>query len=258
MQNTVCTEIKNGVFREYLISKGIKICDYFEDGKVSLQDISQEKINKQLGILKEFHNRAAGYTGYSRERIKTCTGKNIEKYKIDVKRAQKDLKCMKTGVEKDSFGEFLLESMDKNINRAERCLKLIYENGYINLIMRSMKKREICIGSSSFDNIRFTDAIEVINLEDCSFNMVENDAVYLLRKIKNKGTRVDYNNAVEEFLRLEGLDEESKIYILSLLTYPHEFMKYYSRFREKKKGLTSLEWERKFAKAMMMDGESLI
>lgn len=258
MQNTVYTEIKNSVFKEYIISKGIRICECFEDGKVNLQSVSQEKINNQLCLLKEFHNRAAGYTGYSRERIKTCTGKNIEKYKIDVKKAQKDLKSMETEVEEDSFREFLLECMDKNIKRAEKCLKLIYENGYINLIMRSMKKGEICIGSSSFDNIRFTDTIEVISLEDCSFNMIENDAVYLLRKIKRKGNKVDYNNSVEEFCRTEGLYEGSRIYILSLLTYPYEFMKYYNRFRERKKSLTSLEWKHKFVKAMMMDGESLI
>jgi hypothetical protein len=258
MQDTTCTEVRSSIFKKYLVSKGIRILDGFEDGEIDLYSVSQHEIDNQLNALKEFHDRASGYVGYSRERIKTATGKDIEKYKVDLRRAQKDYKQMDKECDEYSFEEFLLKYMDENIKRAEKCIKLIYENGYVDLIIRSMKKKEVCIGDSSFSNIRVTDTVEVVSLEDCSFNMIENDAVYFLRKLKRKGVEIDYHGAAEEFCRLEKLQDKSKVYILALLSYPYEFMKYYGRLRENKKGLNSFEWRHKFKKAIMMDGESLI
>lgn len=258
MQNSACREIKSSFFKEYVISKGIRIVDSFENNDVDLYNLSQHQIINQLTALKEFHKMASGYVGYSRERIKTCIGKNIEKYKLEVRKAESHIKYIKTQNTEEGFEEFLLGCMEENIKIAKKCLKLIYENGYIDLIMRSMKGKEVCIGDSSFSNLRLTDAVEVISIDDCSFNLVEDDAVYLLRKIKRKKAKVDYKNAVEEFCKLEGLDEKSRIYILALLSFPHEFMKYCGRLRENEKRLSNFEWKHKLTKARIMDGESLI
>lgn len=246
----------NNIFREYLISKEIRIVDKFEENRLSLDNVSQFQVETHMQALYEFHKRAAGYCGYSRERISTGIGKNVEKYKVDVKKGARELKDLE--INDNNMKKFFIECIESNIKRAEKCLKLIYESGYIDLIMRSMKAKEICIGNSSFKNIRFKDTVEVISIKDCSFNMVENDAVYLMRKIKRKGCKIDYVRATEEFCKLEKLDEKSRIYILALLSYPYEFMKYYGRFREDNSKLSITEWKRKIGKALIMDGKSFI
>ncbi len=76
--------------------------------------------------------------------------------------------------------------MPNYINRAEKVIESIYENGYINLVWRSMDRKEICLGKTHFNNIRYNEGIEVIDINKCSYNMVEMDCIELLYKINKK------------------------------------------------------------------------
>lgn len=245
------------VFKEYLNSREIKIVDKF-DYDYRSKNIKFYEILNQLEAISEFHRRAMGYTEYSRERIKTCTGRNIEKYKLDVRKVKNILEQTKELERGNEFNESVKHYAEDNIKRAEKSLKFIFERSYLDLIMRSMKNKEICIGDSSFENIRKAKFIEVININDCCFNMVENDAVYFLRKIRKKKIDADFESAVSEFCNMENLNSRSADYILALLSYPHEFMKYYKRYIGNKRNWDSAEWCDKLKEAMLMDGESLI
>lgn len=245
------------VFKEYLNSRGIKTVNGFDYG-YRYKNIKLHEIISHLEAISEFHKRANGYTEYSRERIKTCTGRDIEKYKLDVRKARNMLEQTNDTEIKNDYDEFIEHSAEDNIKRAEKSIKFIFNNGYLDLIMRSMKNKEVCIGDSGLENIRKVNFIEVININCCCFNMVENDAVYFLRKIRKKKIDADFESAVSEFCKMENLNSRSADYILALLSYPHEFMKYYKRYIENKRNWNSAECCDKLKEAMLMDGQNLI
>jgi len=134
----------------------------------------------------------------------------------------------------------------------------LYENNYRNLIIRSMKREEMCLRNTYFNNLRKKRDIEVIDIEGCCYNMVEMDAVYFLNRIKRKGINVDFYKIIMEFCKYEHLKNSSVQFILSMISYPYEVMKCCSKYIYGTKNWTEKEYILKLNKAIDEDGESLI
>jgi hypothetical protein len=244
-------------FVKYLETKGIKQIDNFED-ETKCENITTSMIKEQIYIISEFHKNTLGYTGKMNKRLDNNIGKTVEQYKVYVKKLNRDLEKLRQKELNNEFEKALLKKGDLYLIRAKDCIDSIYENNYISLIARSMKKVEMCLGNTYFNNLRKKETIEVKNVDGCCYNMVEMDLVFLLGKIKRKGISVDFDSLIREFCELETLDSDSISFIRAAISYPYEFVRCCNRYREKSKDWTEDQYILKLQKAIMLDGESLI
>lgn len=244
-------------FIKYLESKGIKKIDEFKD-QIQYENLTVGMVKEQILNITEFHSKTLGYMEVMNKRLDNNIGKTVEQYKIYIKRLSKDLDNLSKKTPVNEFEKILLDKGDIYLTRARKVIDTIYINNYIGLIMRSMKRSEMCIGDTSFNNLRREDFIEIRNIEDCCYDMVEMDLVNLLGKIRRKGIELNFCELVKEFCYLESLEKDSELFIISLISYPYEFMKCCNRYREKSKSWTEDEYVLKLKKAMVVDGNSLI
>lgn len=247
-------------FSDYMMVKGIKKVDVIDFKYKNIElDIPEDLIIKQLGTIYDVHEKCRGFNGYLRNRLNNNTGKIVEEYKISIKKLSFDVNNIKRDGPKNSFEELIVKYGEQVINRGEECIRAIYEDNYLEIITRSMRKGEICLGNTGFQNLGTrNDYIEVVSFENCSYNMVEIDCLHFLRKLKRKGVKLNFNGIVEEFCYIEGLDLSSSKFIMALISYPHEFMKCCNRHREGRRMWNEDRFSQKIMKALIEDGESLI
>lgn len=244
-------------FIKCLESKGIYYVDNFSY-KIKSHEINTNMIKNQIHIISEFHIKTLGYTGYMNKRLSNNIGRVVEQYKVQIKRLNKDLKRIQQNGVDNELEKIFLKNGEIYLDRAQRCIDNIFKNNYIDLIVRSTKRVEVCLGNTYFNNLRKLENIEIKNIEGFCYNMVEMDLICFLNKIKRKGLEVDFISLIDEFCELEELDTNSKIYVLSLMSYPYAFMKWCNRYRDKNKSLSEEDYIFKFKKSMVEDGESLI
>ncbi|MCW6076717.1 spore coat protein CotS, partial [Clostridium sporogenes] len=131
----------------YLKSKDINIIEDFKDDHRQLNNLSEELVTEQLKAISFFHKKTLGNKSYIRGGIKNKTGIIIEKYKLDLKKTNKYVRNLKDKKSNNTdLEKLILDYMPKYINRAEKVIENIYENGYSNLVWRSMERKEICLG----------------------------------------------------------------------------------------------------------------
>lgn len=246
-------------FQDYLKDKGVKKIDFILKDNQSLSRKGLEKrVSNQIELINEFHKKACGFNGYLKYRINNDTCKLIEDYKIQIRRLTKHMEKIKKDGANGAFEEFLKDNGTECLERAQKCIDHIYKNNYMNLIARSMDNVEICLTDVGFDNIQKNKEIEIVNFYDIAYNMVEMDVYFLLSKLRRKGTNLDWRSHINEFCQLEELNEDSENFILAMLSYPHEFMKIYSKYKKNKRNWNDEDYIRKLKKAIDEDGNSLI
>lgn len=244
-------------FKKYLESKGIKCVERF-DSDIDFESITAEEIKNQIYNISEFHIKTLGYTGYMSKRLDNNIGKTVEQYKIYIKRLSKQINNLnKNGINND-FEKLLFKYGDIYLNRSDKCISTIYKSNYINLILRSMKRTEMCLGNTYFNNLRKVRSLEIIDVDECCYNMVEMDIAYFLGKIKRRNIDADFYSLIKDFCELESLDENSYKFILSIISYPYEFVRCCNRYREGIKNWTVEQYVEKLQKAIIADGDSLI
>ena len=246
-------------FSDYMMFRGIKNVDIIElKYKNTGVDITEELIIEQFGAIYAFHEKSLGFNGYLRNRLNNNTGKVIEEYKISIKKLAGDINNIKRNEPKNSFEELIIKYGNEVINRSEECIRAVYHSDYIGIITRSMRRIEICLGNTDFQNLRKNNFIEVVDFENCSYNMVEMDCFILLNKLKRKGVKLDFTKLAREFSYIEGLDASSENFLIALISYPREFMKCCNRYREGKKEWHNDRFSQKLIKALIQDGDSLL
>ena len=246
-------------FSDYMMFKGIKNVDVIEFKYENIaRDITEKLIVEQFGAIHALHEKSLGFNGYLRNRLDNNTGKTIEEYKISIKKLAGDIDSIKRDEPKNSFEELIIKYGSGVINRGEECIRAVYRANYLGIITRSMRRGEICLGNTDFPNLRQNEFIEVVSFESSCYNMVEMDCFLLLRKLKRKGTKVNFHKMADEFCFIEGLDESSSKFLLALISYPHEFMKCCNRYRAGKRMWHEDRFSQKLTKALIQDGDSLI
>ncbi len=118
-----------------------------------------------------------------------------------------------------------LHEFESIVKKAEEAIDTLYKIPYLNLIHRSMKNNEICIGKVSQKNIWKDENLNVLDLSKMNFNLIEHDCYKYLFKYKKRAISLDYNKIIDYFIESHNLDNNSKIYIESLLSYPYDSMK---------------------------------
>lgn len=246
-------------FQEYLKEKGVKKIDFILKDNESLSKRGlDERVFNQIETINQFHKKACGFNGYLKYRINNDTCKAVEEYKVQIKRLNKHMDKIKRDGPDGAFEEFLQKNGDENLQRAQKCIEHIYNNNYMELIARSMENVEICLTDVGFDNLQQNKSIEIVNFYDISYNMVEMDGYFLLSKLKRKGANLKWQEHIKHFCRIEGLGEDSENFILAMMSYPHEFMKIYDKYRKNKRNWNDEDYIRKMNKSIDEDGETLI
>jgi hypothetical protein len=247
----------NNSFLKYCKEKGVKQIG-FENDNLFRKSVNEDGIIEHMHTLSKFHKEVRGYNNYIGYRLEDKRGRTVEQYKIYIKKIKRQYESIKKKSELSSFEKLLLEYGDEYLKRAENCIKVIYENGYLELIKRSMDRNEICIGDTSFNNLRIRNQIEVNDLSKCVYDLVEIDgADFLLRLIK-KGLDLDYENLVREFCKIEGLDSRSENFIKAVVSYPSEFMKCCIKYNKKNEIKDKDKYEAKLKKIVEEASISLI
>ncbi|WP_346897087.1 hypothetical protein [Clostridium sp. UBA7503] len=246
-------------FQQYLCTKGVKKVNFMLKSNETLSRcILEEKVINQIHIINEVHKLSCGFNGYLRKRINNHTCKLIEDDKIQLKKFRRSLEKIKDNGPIDRVEEIVLEKGDRVLARGEKVINTIMDNGYMELVARSMDNVEICLTNVDFDNLGKSETIEIVNFDDIAYNMVEMDYYYFLVKLKRKGFKVDFNKCIDEFCKLEGLGESSKVFIRALLSYPYEFIKIYEKYKKNKKNWNEEEYIRRLLNGIKEDEMSLI
>lgn len=243
----------------YLNTKDVVIAEADEISEAFKLDIIDEKqVIQQLENISNFHKSIIGFKGHMGKRLDNKTGSTVEQYKMNIKRLKRYLKNIRINGAVSNFERILLKKGNEYIQRAEASIAEVYNSGYMNILERSMKRNEICLGNTDFSNISAGEKLSVVSLDKCAYNNVEMDCFYLLSKLKRRGIELDYKVLIKSFCEFEILDESSYRFIAALLSYPHAFMKCCNRYREKSKEWSEKEFEENLERALNKDGDSLL
>lgn len=232
---------KRSAFLKYLKDKNISIDESIEFD-IKCHKINEDKLEKQLYVISDFHKRIMGYND-AKDRLDSGIGKIVEEYKVYIKKANRDFKKIKLQGPKNSFENKFLEVGEEYIEKGQRTIKNIYRNNYYSLIERSMKNKEIILDKVDFKYLlKEEDFIKIKTIDKCKYNLVEIDCLYLLSRYKKRGTNLDYYMLIDKFCNIENLGESSYQFIVSLLAFPYEFMKTIINYRYNKKSLNDNEY----------------
>lgn len=225
--------------RKYLRQNDILI----RDCEFSMsKEYTEEEAIKQIILINSVHKILMGYYDNVDSRIHSIIGKKAQKIKVDIKKAKKHLYELEIKKEKNIMDKFLLENGQDILVKADEAIKNINKLNYIDLIKRSMKKNEICLGKVDERNIRVSHEIEIGNIKGLSYNLVEEDIVNYLRKIRQKNNNIDIEKLICRYVELANLGKNSEEYIYYLISVPLDSIKVWGRYRENKRKITPREY----------------
>lgn len=197
---------------------------------------------EQLEEIHLFHEKYIGNNEGLKNNLKNNLGKNVEGYKVEVRRLKKNNPS---------------EQMKDCINRAELCLKFIPYSKYLELIKRSMKKKEICLGNAMKINsgkIQF----DKLDLNKCCYDMIEFDGINYLCYLRKKGIDLNWRKMIKKYCELEGLNSYSEKFIRAMVSYPKYSVKFFNQLMKDEKKFDEIQYEKDLKKARKKDNESLI
>lgn len=209
--------------RKYLEDKEIKITGFSFKGSVI--DYSEERVISHLRLVNAVHKTLMGY-GISGS-INSTIGKSVEKVKVDIKRLNRNLNKIES---KNVMDEFLLINGYHILNQSEGALDRFKNINYLDLIRRSMKKNEICLNRVDESNIRAVEDIEIGTLKGITYNLVEEDILSYLRKVKIRNKKINFDYVIDKYIEISKLDENSKLYIKILLEIPIDTIRYCKKY----------------------------
>jgi hypothetical protein len=240
-------------FEQYLKDKNIDIVNKFNCPTIV---INEGNLIEQMEMMNEFHKRTMGGQVIFKNRLESTIGELVEDFKVGLKKLKREEQVLRVKEVENEFESLILNNVEFYIERGEKSIKTIYENGYLDLIRRSMNNKEIAIGTGNSINLTEDKILEIKGSSKCSYDMVEVDCFYLLQKYKKRRYELDYERLIREFCSIGSLTKDSYSFIAGLLSYPYEFVRICTKYR--KKDLTSEECLRKIIRAMEQDGDSII
>lgn len=237
-----------------VINSGSKRNIAYMEGNLKKLDVLN-----QLYVISKFHRTVMKNSKLYKYADKGRTGKFVEEKKVEIRKFKKFLEYIKVVDSKNEFKDMLIEDSKEYLVRAEKCIYEIQNSGYFDILKRSIRRREICLEDGYFDNLFEEDGkINIINADKSAYENVEMDAVYFLRKLKEKEYEFDYINLAQRFAEYEELDSCSINFILAALSYPNEFMKCCKKFRNLTYGYVEKGYKKILLKAEEKDGKCLI
>lgn len=240
--------------KDFLQSNGIVVTENKGNKRV-VSDFNEYNISKHIELLANFHKRIAVSEGFFLLCFPSEIGKDAEQCKVEYKRLKRYISNLESCIQSEYKGKLYTEG-SKILERCEKCLGNITKEEYISLIQRSMRKNEVCVGNVMEWNIFYQDGIKIHDISQMAFNLIEQDCIKYLLKLKRKGIKVDWDKVIDLFIRESNLDEVSKKYILSMISFPYEFFRVINKI--KTNNVNEEEIIDRIEDSKIKDGEMLI
>ncbi|MGG7176955.1 hypothetical protein ACQPU1_05165 [Clostridium paraputrificum] len=246
--------INNLTLSEYLLEKDIIVTEECFKGR---RLYTEEEVFSQIILIEDIHRILMDYGRNGSTRINSTIGKNIETIKVELKRLRKDFEFRENLKEKNEMDYYIMENGENILYRAEEALKRLNEIDYIGIIKRSMKKNEICLGRVDEGNLRVIDAVEIGNLKNISYNLIEEDICAYLKKVRRRLMNVSIESCIDKYIELSHLNKDSEEYIKIHLSVPYDSLKQWYRYRQNKRGLLPDEYLKNIKSSLKYENEIL-
>lgn len=130
---------------------------------------------------------------------------------------------------------FLLNKGESIIKQGKDALNRIKEIDYLGLIKRSMDNNEICLGRVDEGNLRKNNIIEIGNIKNLSYNLIEEDIYEYLKRIRRRESIINGDLYIERYTLEEKLQNSSSEYIKLLLEIPYDTLRQWYRYAQGKR-----------------------
>ncbi|MGL5086440.1 MAG: hypothetical protein ACRC68_12105 [Clostridium sp.] len=250
-------EIENNLY-SYFTNKDIKIVNKRFETRNSA--ISLENIKFQIDNVIKFQSLCKGYTDNILPRIGGSIGRDLESYKVQIKNLEIDIISIKNKSIKNRVDILLAEEGDKLLRAGIDAINRVENSGYNNIIRRSMRNYEICLGSVSENNLRVNDdgKIEVGTIKYLTYNLLEHDFYSYIKHLRKRNNKMDIDELIYYFVEKALLENNSIEYLKALLSYPIESLRLWDKYRRNKKELTQEQYIEGFYRAKRNDDNELI
>lgn len=204
------------------------------------------------------HKILLGYNSESLVKIKSNIGKEIETYKVQIKKLKKEYaKIMDYGIKNDFEKLIILEGRNL-LKQATDVINYIYSNNYFSIIERSMNREELCIGRADNSNLKFDSNIQIGSLKYISYNLVEEDLYKYIKKIKKKNNLIDEEEVIKTFVYESHLSKDSINYLKALCSYPKDTLRAWEKYISNKKLKPYEEFSKQFANSIEYERKMFI
>ena len=222
-------------FKEYLMKNNIDVCkEYFKRERVT----SDSDIIEQIKIANEVHEILRNYNNDGSFRVNSTIGKKIESTKLKVKRLERDIKIRTNKEEKNEVDKIILSKGTSILNQAILAINQAFKSDYLNLIKRSMVRKELCLGKIDGSNLKKDQSIKLGTIKGITYNLVEEDIYNYLRKIRKQRQEIRIDNIINQYIKVSNLTVQSQKYIDSLLLIPSDSIKYWLKYIENKRKIS--------------------
>ncbi len=194
--------------KNYLLEKDVYLIgNYFK------KSTSKINVSSQIDVIIKLQNVLMGYHSIEKNSILSEIGKRVDRLIVINKKLENAIS------KNDFYGRLVLARTKIELDKLD---KLYLENIY----KRGMNKDEMCIEKVDEANLRVTEKVEVGKIKKISFNIIEEDFINYLLKIKKRFNKDDLVSYSEEYVKKNNLSKESFDYINCIVNIPHESIKY--------------------------------
>lgn len=193
------------------------------------------------------------------ERFQSTIGKDIEGYKVQLKRLKKNYYELLDKLDKNEVDKVLLSEGKRMLQKGNEAIKYIYEHGYLTVIERSMNREEICIGRADAGNLRINgDNIEIGQAKGMTYDLVEEDLYRYIKRLQRKEISIKEEELIKIFVHSSHLSFNSIYYLKGLCTYPRDFLKEWDKYIKNKKNKPMEEYMANLKRTMKYENKNFI
>lgn len=230
-------------FRSYALSKRI-----YEIGD---NKIYKKPLIEKIDILYEAHKRIIGCN----HPLTNLTNKMVEDFKVSERFLKEDLYIYKNP--KNEFERSLFKIGEENLKRIERILNLISYIDYEGILLRSLRRKEVCV--YNVNSIRKEgENIYVKSINEFCENFLEYDYIKLFTKLKKMGEEIDFMKCITYVCNKEKFSSDSYNLILACVSFPYEFIRVISKYRDLGRNNIKFRDKFDFDSVLRKDGKSLV
>lgn len=218
------------LIKEYLSKKGITIIGQcFHHDK----NITHKDIISQINLMVEFHKILVGCRFSGLSGIRSTIGKEIEDYKVQIKKLEKHYDHMVNKDCSNDLDRFILANGKTMLIKAKESVNYIYEHDYFSVIKRSMNREELCLEKVQPNNLRRNeDKIEIGIIKDMTYNLVEEDLYNYIKKLQRSDVNIQEEDLIKVFIYESHLSFSSFDYLRGICSYPRDFLKVWIKYME--------------------------
>lgn len=240
-------------FKSYAMSKGIY--EFDELIKIKSKIYTDENIFEHINIIFDLHERLKGCS----IPLNNLTNKMVEDFKVAETFLKQDIEkyCFNP---KNKFEKGVLQFGGKVLERIQKILKIINSINYEKIIFRSFKNKEVCVYNVNFNDIQLwtNSKIYVKSIEEFCENIIEYDYIKFFTKLKRSNRKLDFMKCCAYVCSKENFNTDSYNFILACVSFPYEFIRAISKYRDLGGEFSNFHNECDFDSIFKKDGTILI